>query len=325
MKLPRLLAAVVAATVAAGTLAACGSSEPRSLLRSIEGGDVILGTKFDQPGLGLRHPDKSMSGVDVDVARYVVEYIATKNDWDVPAITWRETPSPQRETMIRNGEVDMITATYSINDKREKVVDYAGPYLITEQALLVRADDDSITSLTDLDKGKKLCSVSGSTPAQNVKAQLPGVQLQEFDTYSSCVEALHQKKVDALTTDASILAGFSQLYEGEFQLIRMALVKDDPAKKKKAGDAFSIEYYGIGHTEGDDASDAAVDEALAEMISSGAWTKIIEKNLGKAVTAGDSPLLCAPVTARELAANGPTALAKTRAAKRTCSTIGEEA
>ena len=38
------------------------------------GGDtIVIGTKFDQPGLGLKNPDGTMSGFDVDVATYVAE------------------------------------------------------------------------------------------------------------------------------------------------------------------------------------------------------------------------------------------------------------
>ncbi len=33
----------------------------------------MIGTKFDQPGLGLKNPDGKMSGFDVDVATYVAK------------------------------------------------------------------------------------------------------------------------------------------------------------------------------------------------------------------------------------------------------------
>lgn len=283
----RSLVAVLAGMALIGALVtACGSSGPRSLLDDIESGSVILGTKYDQPGLGLRHPDKSMSGFDVDVSKYVVNHIAEQNGWAAPKIIWRETPSAQRETLIGNGEVDIITATYSINPSRAKKVDFAGPYLVIRQGLLVRADDHDLTQLTDLNKGKKLCSVSGSTSAQNVKAQLPGVQLQEFDSYSSCVEALHQKKVDALTTDETILAGFAQLYDGEFRVVDMTYPKDVciNGKLKKAGTPFSTEHYGIGLAKGDDASRAAINAALENMISSGAWRQALADSIGKQET-----------------------------------------
>ncbi|MBN9643077.1 glutamate ABC transporter substrate-binding protein [Corynebacterium mendelii] len=268
--------AVTAAAAAAITLSSCASDEAAGgggggLLGDIEAGTVTIGTKFDQPGLGLRTPDKSMTGLDVDVATYVVNEIAEKNGWDAPAIEWKESPSAQRETMIKNGEVDMIAATYSINSSRAEAVNFAGPYLITHQALLIRNNDDKITSLKDLDKGGKLCSVSGSTPAQKVKDALPGVQLQEYDTYASCVEALSQGSVDAITTDAPILYGYASQYEGEFTVVEMT--KDD-------GKPFTNEYYGIGVKKDDQAATDAVNAALTEMYSSGDFATIMADNLG---------------------------------------------
>jgi glutamate transport system substrate-binding protein len=102
----------------------------------------------------------------------------------------------------------MITASYSINAGRLAAVDFAGPYMVTHQGLLIEADT-GITGLADVKDGMRLCSVSGSTPAQKVKEALPGVQLQEFDTYAACAEGVKQGVVDALTTDATILAGFA--------------------------------------------------------------------------------------------------------------------
>lgn len=265
------IAAAVLVSAGVASLSACGSSEPRSLLDSIESGEVILGTKYDQPGLGLRHPDKSMAGLDVDVATYVVNFIAEENGWASPKIKWRETPSAQRETLIKNGEVDMITATYSINASRAKSVNFAGPYLVTHQALLVRQDDTTLQQLSDLENGRKLCSVTGSTPAQKIKKELPGVQLQEYDSYSSCVEALHQKKVDAMTTDATILYGFASQYEGEFKVVEMT---------KSDGKPFTNERYGIGHAKGDTESTEAINRALEKMYSDGSFEQFLTANLG---------------------------------------------
>ena len=63
-----ILLPVLAIVVLCTALTACGNTSPRNLMESIESGSVILGTKFDQPGLGLRHPDKSFTGFDVAVS-----------------------------------------------------------------------------------------------------------------------------------------------------------------------------------------------------------------------------------------------------------------
>lgn len=264
-------AAVASTTLLAGvTLAACGSeSSSDGFLAAVESGDVTIGTKYDQPGLGLHNPDGSMTGLDVDIAEYVVKSIAEENGWDEPTINWRETPSAQRETLIQNGEVDMIAATYSINPGRSESVNFGGPYLITHQALLVREDDSEITDLDSLD-GKILCSVSGSTPAQTVKEVLPGVQLQEYDTYSSCVEALRQGNIDAMTTDATILLGYSAQAPGQFRVIEM----------EQDGEPFTDEYYGIGLAKDDTEGTDALNAALEQLHESGEFDTLLEANLG---------------------------------------------
>ncbi len=213
----------------------------------------------------------------------MVEYIAKKHGWATPEIEWRETPSAQRETLINNGEVNMITATYSINKGRLKAVDFAGPYVVTHQALLVR-EDSGIKGLKDIAPGTRLCSVSGSTPAQKVKDALPEVQLQEFDTYAACAEGLKQGVVDATTTDATILAGFAQRYKERFdEDYSVIQLKNDD------GSFWTNENYGIGLPKGDDKAKAEVNEALNEMHDSGEFQKIVAKNLGDNVDIGEKP------------------------------------
>ncbi|GAB09323.1 glutamate ABC transporter substrate binding protein [Gordonia araii NBRC 100433] len=268
----RILGAFVVLAACAGMLTACGSN-PRNLLDSIRSGHVILGTKYDQPGLGLRDPTKdTIIGFDPSVSTFVVNHIADKLGVARPRITWRETPSAQREALISYGEVDMIAATYSISASRAEKVDFAGPYLINYQGLLVRGENSPVRTLGDLDNPDRiLCSVTGSTPAQNVKRQLPGVQLQEFDSYSSCVEALSNDKVDALTTDEVILAGYAHFFpKYDMRVLSMTYPHDTCSPKGDfipAGRPFSTERYGIGMAKGQPDAVAAVNEALRAMLA----------------------------------------------------------
>ena len=143
----RLLAIVLLGIVASLALAGCGAS----------GDKITIGTKFDQPGLAVKKPDGSMAGFDVDVATYVAE----KLGYAPEDIDWKEAPSGQRETLIQNGQVDYIVATYSIIDARKKKVAFAGPYLDTGQSLLVRADTIDISGPESLAGGKRQ---PGQTP-----------------------------------------------------------------------------------------------------------------------------------------------------------------
>ena len=251
-------------------LAACGGGGCGGGGAGGGGGEIVVGTKFDQPGLGLKNPDGTMSGFDVDVAKYVAKELGYNED----QIEWKESPSSQRETLIGNDQVKYIVATYSITDKRKEKVDFAGPYLITGQSLLVAAANTDITGPESLQDNKKLCSVTGSTPAQNVKDKYPGVQLQQYDTYSACVEALKNGAIDAVTTDEVILAGYATQSPGTFKIV---------------GEPFSEERLGIGLKKGDSELRTKINDALEKMESEGAWKAAFDKNLGPAGISAPAP------------------------------------
>ncbi len=265
----RVAAAVALAIALPFSATACGGGDGGG-----DGGDtIVIGTKFDQPGLGLKNPDGTMSGFDVDVATYVAKELGFAED----KIEWKEAPSAQRETLIQNDQVKFIAATYSITDARKEKVSFAGPYLITGQSLLVRADTTDITGAESLQNNKKLCSVSGSTPAQRIKDKYPGVQLQQYDTYSACVEALKNRAVDAVTTDEVILAGYAAQSPGAFKVV---------------GGTFSEERYGIGLKKDDTELCTKISDAVKKMEEDGAWKAAFDKNLGPAgITAPAPPAL----------------------------------
>ncbi|MDX2932626.1 glutamate ABC transporter substrate-binding protein [Streptomyces ipomoeae] len=268
MKLRKVSAAAATALVLALTATACGgdnSSDSDSNSGSSGGGDKIkVGIKYDQPGLGLKEPDGTFSGFDVDVATYVAKELGYEPD----QIEFVETKSADRENALARGDVKFIAATYSINDERMKKVDFAGPYLLAHQDLLIKADSD-IAKGTDLN-GKKLCSVTGSTSAQNVKDSIaPKAQLRTNSSYSECLAGLQSGAVDALTTDDSILAGYAaqEQYKGQFKL---------------AGLKLSNENYGIGVKKGDTATVDKINAALEKMVSDGSWEKAVKENFGPA-------------------------------------------
>ncbi|MCZ0726845.1 glutamate ABC transporter substrate-binding protein [Mycolicibacterium iranicum] len=264
----RVLGALALAAALPLAATACGGGDSGG---GGGGGDtIVIGTKFDQPGLGMKNPDGTMSGFDVDVATYVAGELGYAPD----KIEWKEAPSAQRENLIQNGQVEFIAATYSITDARKEKVSFAGPYLITGQSLLVREDNTDITGKDSLANNKILCSVSGSTPAQKIKDEFPSVQLQQYDTYSACIDALKNGAVDAVTTDEVILAGYAAQTPGTFKIV---------------GDTFSEENYGIGLKKDDAELRTKINDALKKMEESGAWKEAFDKNLGPAGITAPAP------------------------------------
>lgn len=262
MQLHKATAASAAVLALALAATACGSSDSKDS-GSSGGKKITVGIKFDQPGIGQKTP-QGYAGFDVDVATYV----AKKLGYSAKQIEWKESKSADRETMLQRGDVDFIAASYSITPERQKKVDFAGPYLLAHQDVLVRADDNSITSPSSLNS-KKLCSVTGSTSAQNVKDTLaPKAQLQQYPAYSACLTGVQNGAIDALTTDDAILAGYASQaqYKGKFKL---------------GGFKMTNENYGIGVKKGSDLK-AKINTALESMVSDGSWAAAVKKNFGPA-------------------------------------------
>jgi glutamate transport system substrate-binding protein len=292
MRLRRLTTAAAALTLAL-SLAACSSDDDDeakqgttpdesaspsasavtgSLGRIQDAGKVVIGVKFDQPGVGEKDPATGdLAGFDIEIAKIVAKALGIDED----KIEWKETVSANREPFIKAGTVDLVVASYSITDERRKVVSQAGPYYETGQQLLVRKDDTSINGPDDL-SGKKVCSVTGSTSIKTVQEKY-GADPAPFSTYTECVQQLINKSVDAVTTDGAILLGYAS---------------KQPDKLKVVGQPFSQERYGIGFAYGDTQLCEVIRDALQASFDDGSWAQAFADTLGKAgVATPEKPTL----------------------------------
>jgi glutamate transport system substrate-binding protein len=235
-----------------------------------EAGAITVGTKFDQPGFGLLNPQsQEPEGFDVEIAKL----IAAKLGIEAENITWKETVSANREPFIQNGEVDIVAATYTINDKRKEVIDFAGPYYEAGQDIMVaKGNPEGIQGPEDL-AGKTVCSVEGSTPAQNMRDNFPEAQLTTYDVYSKCADDLKNGNVQAVTTDNVILTG---------------LVAGSPDAFELVGNPFTEEPYGIGLAKGDDEFRDFINDVLEEAFEDGTWAEAWDRTAGD-ITGTEAP------------------------------------
>lgn len=231
-------------------------------------GTITIGVKEDQPGMGYKSATTGeRTGFDIEIARWMAASLGMAED----KIQFQPIASSNREQAISNGQVDLYIGTYSITDKRKQMIDFAGPYFVTGQGLLVRKDETSINSEKDLG-GKTVCSATGSTPIQNIRNNFPDTKTVEFDLYSKCVTELKNKSVDAVTTDQAILLGYAA---------------QDPDSLKVAGEPFTTEKYGIGLKKGDTALRSFLNQTLTD--GKEIWAKIYDNTLGQSGTKVDQP------------------------------------
>ncbi len=232
-----------------------------------DAGTITIGTKFDQPLFGLMGPDNVPVGFDIEIGKIIAGSLGIPED----KIVWKEAVSANREPFIQNGEVDLVVATYTINDKRKEVVSFAGPYYMAGQSILVKADNDDIKTEDDL-VGKPVCSVTGSTPAAKL-AEL-GAEPLLTDTYTNCLEPLRSGQVVAVSTDNVILAGLAAQNEGEFKVV---------------GKPFTDEPYGIGLALDDTEFRDYINDVLEESYDDGSYQKAWDDTAGQVLEFVDPP------------------------------------
>jgi glutamate transport system substrate-binding protein len=232
-----------------------------------EAGSITIGTKFDQPLFGLMGPSGTPEGFDVEIGKIIASELGIAED----GIEWKESVSANREPFIQNGEVDIVIATYTINDKRKEVVSFAGPYYMAGQSILVLADNDDIKSEDDL-VGQPVCSVTGSTPAAKL-AEI-GAEPVLTDTYSNCLEPLRSGAVVAVSTDNVILAGLAAQNEGEFKVV---------------GEPFTEEPYGIGLALDDTDFRMWINDVLEKAYEDGRYEEAWDATAGTVLPYVDPP------------------------------------
>ncbi|MEZ5231119.1 MAG: glutamate ABC transporter substrate-binding protein [Acidimicrobiales bacterium] len=273
-------AAAGSATTAAGseTTEAGGATEIEipagSSVEAIKNeGKLVIGVKYDVPLFGLKNPTTNeIEGFDVEIGKLIGEHIFGEGAED--RIEFVEAVSKNREPFIQDGTVDLVISTYTINDTRKEVVDFAGPYYIAGQDILVKSDNTDIAGVDDLN-GRKVCSVTGSTSLKNVQEQAPQADVSTvFDKYSLCVEALLDGRVEAVTTDDIILLGF---------------VAEDPDNLKVVGNPFTEEPYGIGLAKGDQAMRDFVNDVLEASYEDGSWEQAFTDTVGASGVEAPTP------------------------------------
>ncbi|MET7844037.1 glutamate ABC transporter substrate-binding protein [Streptomyces sp. NPDC005356] len=233
-------------------------------------GRLIVGVKYDQPAFGLLNPLTGQpEGFDIEIARLIAKNLtgSKKN------ITFVETVTANREAFLQQGKVDLVLASYVVNDKRKKQVAFAGPYFDTGISIMTRKGDRSIRKTADLN-GRPVCVAQGSTSADVLPHLAPRAELREFSAYSYCAQALKDHRVDAMVTSESILIGLEQQNPDELAVLPGHLEPEEVA---------------VGLPKGDRALHRHLDAFLDKIAEDGRWRQAYRDTVGKVTHTSPSP------------------------------------
>jgi len=264
----RALIFTVVTAAAAALLVGCasGTAAPDSSATADEFGLVTPGTLTVATEGTYRpftyHEDGSgdLVGYDVEIIKAVADEIGLK-------VEFQETQWDAIFAGLDAGRFDVIANQVSINPEREAKYLFSEPYTVSPGVIVVKEDDDSITSFDDLD---------GKTTAQSLSsnwyqlAQDNGANVQAVEGWAQAVALVEQGRVDATINDNLTYLDYEKT-NGPTGL-KIAAQTDDPALN-----AFAF-------TKDKTALVAAVDKALADLSADGTLAKISEKYFGADVS-----------------------------------------
>ncbi|WP_026415234.1 transporter substrate-binding domain-containing protein [Actinomadura oligospora] len=206
------------------------------------GPTVSIGVVADTPGLswGQTNP----AGLDIDVMNAITHGLGLKPSTHILDMG-------DRAAQLKDHTVSLVIAAYSITpDRNEEGVDFAGPYAVSQQALLVRSGDHSMDKGSTL-KGKSVCTTEDTTPE---KVELPdAVMSAKSRTIAGCVAQLDQRRVDAVFTDSLIQYGYVQQFPGRYRVVQ-------------SGTWGQNQYYGVGILMGHHADCVKINEQITNYL-----------------------------------------------------------
>lgn len=231
-----------------------GGGEGPSILGK---GTLVAGVRPDLPGIGVRGPDGRFEGLDVDVSRYLAARMGKEVRF-APAL------ASDRERLLRDGRVDMVL-TFWLEPEWAQRLAFAGPYLLSYQDILIRDAEREVRGVHDL-AGRKICDVKGSGAADAVivERQVPAVRV-DAPSYAECMTMLGDGRIDAVTTNDTILAGLKTRQGAGFKLLNAR---------------FGERRTGIAIRRGDPDGCEALNKAITEMYQDGMMSAFMRKWFG---------------------------------------------
>ncbi|GIH05477.1 glutamate-binding protein [Rhizocola hellebori] len=220
----------IGAFLITGAAAACvENKDPKESVQSLRAKSPTLrdkvrlriGVRETLPFLSYRDPSTGIrSGFEVELARGIASdlgFTEEKIDW-VPV-----TDVQSRMHVLQANQADIVVASLTMAPDRP--VDFAGPYLVMPQAILVHKQRTKrVESIADLKAPDfKTCVGISSTSAKALEAK--GIKPELVNDGLMCIDGMTSNKYDAYSSDLQVLASVLARDPDKFEILKL-LVSD---------------------------------------------------------------------------------------------------
>ena len=144
----------------------------------------------------MKDDDGTDTGFDMDL----VAAIGARADLELAVI---DLPFDGILASLAAGQCDVVASAVTITDERAEQVDFTDPYFDAEQSLLIKADNEEITGIADLD-GKTVGVQTGTTGEAYANENVDGATITSFEDSDGLFAALESGTIDAILQDLPV-------------------------------------------------------------------------------------------------------------------------
>lgn len=242
-----------------GTAPRSGGDRPSVVDEIHSRGILVAGVSRDTPPFSRPGSDGRLLGFDVDLISGLARHLGVK-------IRYVPLAGAARITAVQTGRVQITAATLTPTRERRRLVDFSSAYLQDAQRLLVRRDSEirGVESLSGLRVGV----ARGSTTETILRRVSPDAIQVTFGTSREALPALVTGRIDAITSDTSILEGLRGLL-------------GNPDRLRIEGEPLSREAYAMALPKGDHRWRDLVNAYLHQVQSDGRWEEMASRWFGE--------------------------------------------
>lgn len=270
-KLITLLVTAALTVAACLGLTACGNDNSKDYEYIQNKGEFVVGYTLYDP-FGYEDAEGNLVGFDVELARKVAEKLNLNVKFQI--IDW-----DSKVTEINAKNIDVIWNAMTISEELKTSIDISSAYCKNNQAVVVKAGNESAFATKDLIKasGEQIALESGSSAqsALNNDATLKNVNILAAKDQVSALQEVAAGTCKVAIVDTLL---FDSLKTKDSSIVNTGnLVKIEAI-------TFPAEEFGIGFRKGSNFK-AKVEEAIAELKADGTYLAIATKyNLQNNIT-----------------------------------------
>lgn len=215
-------------TLTCASLIALAPAAWSQALPDLKGRTIVAVTENAYPPLNFKDPKTGQGvGWEYDVFNEIARRLNAKVDWKLTS--W-----DAMIEAVRKGQYDVGMDGITIKPERRKQVDFSDPYMVSEQFMMVRANEKRFTDPKVFKANPKLLigAQGGTTNFYTAVYEVldgneknPRIKL--YDTFGLSMQALKVGDVDMVLSDGVSAQGYVKAYPNDFKVVGKPMGREE--------------------------------------------------------------------------------------------------